>query len=129
MNREVIENQVVRDLARHRSRNEIVKALCEETGMAWQAAQRLVEEVETNRQDEIDRRQLPLLALVGVATLVGGILLSAIIAVASLNGWMILFLRIPIPYLGNLLYFGIGLLIAMGGAMGLAKLRRKSSAR
>jgi hypothetical protein len=126
MDRAKLESRIVRDLARHRSKNDIVKELCEATGMRWDAAERLVNEIQTKHTGEISARQKPFLYFLGSAIAFGGFLISALIFGATMEGWMILFLRLPIPYLGNAFYFGLGILIMIGGILGILRLPKNA---
>jgi hypothetical protein len=124
MDRTKLESRIIRDLARHRSKNDIVKEVCEAAGMRWDAAERLVNDVQRNHSDELFARQKSILYLLGIATALGGLVLSAGVLAATLDGWMFLFLRLPIPYLGNAFYILLGLLITIGGLAGISRLRK-----
>jgi hypothetical protein len=67
---------VVREYGRHRSRDEIVRALSEQYRLAWGEAQELTAKVERQHRTTIARRQSPFLIFLGVATLIGGLLLA-----------------------------------------------------
>jgi hypothetical protein len=67
---------VVREFGRHRSRDEIVRALSTQHRLAWGEAQELVAKVEREHRMTIARRQSPFFIFLGVATLIGGLLLT-----------------------------------------------------
>lgn len=72
---EELADLIVKDLVRHRSRNEIIRSVCEQTGLNWPEAERLVKQVEAQRGHTIARRQSPFLILLSIGTLLIGILL------------------------------------------------------
>ncbi len=116
---------VIRELTKHRHPRDIIVELCEQSGMRWAEAQSYVERIQTERGDEISRRQKPLLRIVGIATgLIGlGMLLATLGATA--RGLVISVYYIP--YLGNILVAGTGLLMAAGGFAGAFVLDRRVS--
>ena len=67
---------VIREHGRHRSRDEIVRALSTQCRLAWGEAQELVMKVEREHRTTIARRQSPFLIFLGVATLIGGVFLA-----------------------------------------------------
>src|SRR5689334_23004634 len=72
---EQLSAMIVRDLAKHRSRNEIVRAICEQEGINWADAERLVAEVELQNAHTIARQQSPLMIFLSVGTLLIGLML------------------------------------------------------
>ena len=66
---------VVRELAREVPRQDLIYELCQRTGMSWPEAEALVQRVEADRGQEIRGRQRPLLMVVAVITLIGGVYL------------------------------------------------------
>ena len=72
---EELADLIVQDLVRHRSRNEIIRSVCERSGLNWTEAERLVKQVEQQRGGLIARRQGPLLVFLSIGTLLIGILL------------------------------------------------------
>jgi len=115
---------VISELAKHRNRNDLIMALCEKTGSSWDQAQRLVQQVESENRKAIKARQSPLLIIIGVGIVISGLLLATYTVVITLNGTIILFLDIPIPYLGNATYFCTGLAMMGGGVVGLLRTAR-----
>jgi hypothetical protein len=67
---------VVREFGRHRSRDEIIRTLSQEYRLAWGEAQELTAKVERQHRTKIARRQSPFLIFLGVATLIGGLVLA-----------------------------------------------------
>ena len=119
---------VVRDLARHRSRNDIILSVCQSAGMNWADAERFIRQVEVNQGQTIASRQMPLLVVLAVLGILGGLAAAVGMVLATLDGWIILFLNFPVPYLGNIVYFSVGILTLVGGFLGLrSALRRESS--
>jgi hypothetical protein len=110
---------IVRELGRHRAENEIILVVTQRENLSWEEARQLVENVKVERRGSIARRQSPLLIAIGVATFIVGIGLSMAIAWATIDGGIIFFLNLPIPYLGNIVYFVTGLGMMIGSAYGL----------
>ncbi len=110
---------VVRDLSRHRSRNDILMSICNASGMDWTEAQKFLHQVELNQGESIAARRRPLLIVMSLAGVIGGLLAAVGLVIATLDGWIIFFLRLPIPYLGNIFYFSAGVLCFVGGLVGL----------
>ncbi len=73
MQKEEITAFVVSELGKHHSRNEIIRHLCERTGMMWADAEKLVRQVEADHSHEIKAKQSPLLVALAVVILVGGL--------------------------------------------------------
>jgi hypothetical protein len=67
--------QIVNDLAKHRSRNEIIRSICEQEGLNWTEAEKLIQQVEQEHSRTIARRQGPLLIFFSVATLIIGVMM------------------------------------------------------
>ncbi|MGE5073656.1 MAG: hypothetical protein ACM3MF_09530 [Anaerolineae bacterium] len=72
---EQLAQQIVNDLGKHRSRNEIIRTVCEEGGLNWPEAEKFVQQVEQEHGRAIARRQGPLLIFLSVSTLIIGVLL------------------------------------------------------
>ncbi len=118
---------VIQGLSRHRSRNDIILSICQTTGMDWAEAERFVHQVEINQRPRIAARQRPFLIVLASATILGGLSASVAMVLATLDGWIILFLSFPVPYLGNIVYFSIGVLAMAGGFIGLRSITRGGS--
>lgn len=110
---------VVRDLSRHRSRNDILLSICNASGMDWTEAQRFLHQVELNQGDKIAARRRPLMIVMSLVAIVGGLLAAGGVVIATLDGWIVFLLKLPIPYLGNVVYFSLGVLTFVGGLVGL----------
>jgi hypothetical protein len=67
---------VIREFGRHRSRDEIIRTLSQEHRLAWDEAQELMAKVERQHRTTIARRQSPFFIFLGVATLIGGLVLA-----------------------------------------------------
>ncbi len=75
---EEIVQRVVNGLSNQRSRNEIVRIVCEQGGVEWGEADQLIKEIETEHGHTIARRRLPLLIFLSAGTtLIGAILFSS----------------------------------------------------
>ena len=112
---------VVRELGKHRSRDDIIQALCEQGGFDWYRAKEFVQRVESEHGSRIAVRQSPLLIIIGLGTLLAGLALSAWVTWETLRGTIIFFFSMPIPYLGNAVYFITGLGMIAGSIAGMWK--------
>ncbi len=73
---EKLTQRVVNDLARHRSRNEIIRSVCEESSMNWPEAAEFVRNVEAEHAHAIARKQSPLMIFLSIGSvLIGAALL------------------------------------------------------
>ncbi|MBN1661282.1 MAG: hypothetical protein JXA93_23010 [Anaerolineae bacterium] len=64
---------VVREIGQQAPRQDVIYEVCQRTGMSWPMAEAFVQRVEADRSQEIRGRQRPLLILVAVITLMGGV--------------------------------------------------------
>ncbi len=117
--------EVVRDLARHRGRNDIILDICRATGMDWKQSQAFVSQVEQSNRKTIAGRQAPLLVFLAAMAIIGGFSTVLAMADASLKGVSVYLPFLPIPYLGNAVYLGLGVLGVAGGLLGLVMLLRQ----
>jgi hypothetical protein len=115
---------VIGEIAKHRNRNDIIMVLCEKTGSSWDQAQRFVHKVESENRQTIAVRQSPMLVMIGVFIIVGGLLLGAYTVIRTLDGYAWGLPGMPIPYLGNLTYAGTSLGMIGGGIVGLLRTAR-----
>ena len=109
---------VIRELGKLHQKNDIIQKLCDSTNMNWGQAEKFVHQVEAQNIGKIAQNQTPMIAILGGFTLIAGFALSAFILYETLHGIIIIFLRLPIPYLGNIVYFMIGLGMIAGGLRG-----------
>ena len=116
--------KIIRSLAKHQPRNKIITDLCEYSGLNWDEADRLVNQIENKHATDIYSRQKPVYILLGSALGLGGLLLSVYMLFASFNGFNIFLLRLPIPYLGNAVFFVLGILACIGGFRGIVRIVR-----
>ena len=72
MKREDAVNFVVQALGKHEDRNEIIVALCQQTGMNWAQAEQFVKQVEVDHKSTITSRQTPLFIVMGITFIVIG---------------------------------------------------------
>lgn len=117
MNRQQATDFVIRELGKHRQRNDIVQRLCETSGINWKEAEKFVQQVEAENTSTIALRQSPLVTLVGIGTAIGGLGLMAWIVWETLQGAVITLFYVP--YLGNLSYFFTGLAMMVAGIWGM----------
>jgi len=115
---------IVREFGRHRSRDEIVRALSEEHRMAWGEAEALVARVANERHRSIAARQSPFLIFLGIATIIGGcILVGRGIFVLSLLRSDPTLLRSMNPRaMGiTIAQMGLGVVMVLGALLGLGQ--------
>jgi hypothetical protein len=113
-----LEKMIISELSKHRNPNDIIPVICEQYSLNWPEAQAIVERVRAARRSEINKKDNNLSLIFGFIMIIAGILLSLIILYLTLDGVIIFILRLPIPYLGNLAFFLLGIFIAAGGWIG-----------
>ena len=76
-----LHSYIVTRLGRAASEDDVIYSVCQETGLDWEQAQALVEQVKNEHLDEIDARQLPIKSalssvfyLLGIALAVGPVI-------------------------------------------------------
>jgi hypothetical protein len=122
MKREEAVALVVKGLGSHQDRNEIIRSLCERTGMPWSVAEDFIKQVEAEHGKTIAAKQSPFLIVLGVViSLVGlGLMLTAIqyfINVAQTDA-----LHMALSAQGIYIRIGSfvsGLFMVLGGMIGL----------
>jgi hypothetical protein len=77
---------VIRELGARRSRESIIQMLCERTGQPWHEVRHLVRRVEIEHSDQIAARSGRLLAVLGILITLAGVLSTAFVAYAILQG-------------------------------------------
>ena len=77
MNNEELINLIIKELSRHRDRQEIVRKICEAGTLTWSEAEKLIADVEEQNKRKIAVRQGPFLIFLSIGTLVLGIGLLA----------------------------------------------------
>ncbi len=115
----IVIEYIVDQLVKHRHRNDIIMTLCEKTGISWNEAQLLVERVEQEQHRKIATGQSPLLIVIGLAVIIGGIYIVLRYTLATLDGAVMFLWPFPIPYLGNAARIGAGLAMIAGGSYGI----------
>ena len=68
---------IIKELGKHHDRKEIVRKVCEQSGLNWKEAEELMLLVETQHKRTIAGRQTPLLLFLSIGTLLLGIGLLA----------------------------------------------------
>lgn len=133
---------VLNELIRQSSHDRIIGDVCENTGMTWNEAKKLVQRVETENAQKISVRQSPMVMAMGVVTIIGGIALTAFGGMYALNFFHIMqvpdttiqfssyshmslreaiFIFIINLIITRLLMMGAGVLIVIGAFSGLLK--------
>ena len=118
MNQQEATQFVIRELGKLRPRNDIVQKVCESTNMDWGQAEKFIQSIEAEHGRAIAKKQSPLVAVIGLGTVIAGFALSGWILYETLNGIIIFFLSFPVPWLGNITYFLIGAAMIAGGLHG-----------
>jgi hypothetical protein len=114
-------NMIVHGLSDHRSRNDILKEVCETSGMEWSEAERFVEQVYEEHRPAIDRRRNAAIVALAIFFILAGLAISGIFLRLTLMGYN--FPSYNVPYLGNAAYFFLGFMMIVGGTLGLIKMR------
>lgn len=73
MNQDQARAFVVNELGKHRDRNDILVTLCHELNVDWNQAEKFLKDVETTQGQTIARKQSPLLIVLGLSVLIGGL--------------------------------------------------------
>jgi hypothetical protein len=73
MNQEQARAFIVNELGKHRDRNDVIMTLCHELNLDWKQVEQFIKEVEGSQSQAIARRQSPLVIILGVAALIGGL--------------------------------------------------------
>jgi hypothetical protein len=68
---------IIKELGKHRSRNEITRKVCERGGLNWKEAEQLIVLVEARYRSTITTPQSPLLLFLSIGTLLLGLGLLA----------------------------------------------------
>jgi hypothetical protein len=126
MDQERMTRYVISELGKHKHPNDVIKALCETGQIDWSTAKRFVYTVKAKNKGKIMRRRAPMLIMIALITMVVGAVLTVGISIATLRGWIIFFLAMPIPYLGNIVYFLVGVGAFFGGLIGLFRVTKGS---
>jgi hypothetical protein len=64
---------VIRELAKHRNRNDIIMALCQHDQLNWEQAEAFVTQVEQTHRRKITGGQAPLLIVIGLVLIIAGL--------------------------------------------------------
>jgi len=116
---------IIKELKRQRHRNDIIMDLCQKTGASWEQGQRFVQRVEVEHRQEITAGTTPLLVMIGVAIILGGLGAIAYAVIYTLEGTLFGLPGIPIPGLGNIVYPVTGLAMITGGTIGILRALRQ----
>jgi len=120
MNEEAATRFVISELGKHRTKNEIIEKLCHSHEMSWRQAQAFVSKVERENVSSINMRQSPLFIIVGLLILIGGVAISGWMGMRTfVNHENIIFLSMPFPYSGNIIWGGTGVSMVIGGLIGM----------
>ena len=120
MNQQEATDFVIRELGKNHPKNDIIHKLCESVDhMNWGEAEKFVQRVEIEHRSTIARKQSPLITFISTCTIILGLGLTLWVAFETLQGFIIFFLSFPVPYLGNVFYFLLGLAMTGGGISGM----------
>ena len=70
-------DQIIKGLSKQHDRQEIVRKICEQSGLSWSEAEQLIDDVEAQNRRKIAVRQGPLMMFLSIASLALGIGLIA----------------------------------------------------
>ena len=116
---------IIKELKRQRDRNDIIMDLCQKTGASWEQGQRFVQRVEVEHRREITAGTTPLLVMIGMTIILGGLGAIAYAVIYTLEGTLFGLPGIPIPGLGNIVYPVTGLAMVAGGTIGILRALRQ----
>ena len=66
-------NYIVDHLSDAVTPDDIIMDICDKTGISWPEAEALVEQVQSEHEQDVNKRQFPLLTLVALSIFVGGV--------------------------------------------------------
>ncbi|MBI5304808.1 MAG: hypothetical protein HY868_21920 [Chloroflexi bacterium] len=73
MDEQVLTEYIIDQLGRHVTRNDLIFDICQRTGLPWSQVSDLVTQVERKDQKKIALKQSPVLLLIAVGILIGGV--------------------------------------------------------
>lgn len=116
MDKDTVTKLVIKEFGNHRSRDEIVRMLSLEYGYDWREADVLVKEVESTNKTRIARSQAPILLILSVVGIIGGLYLI----VANVAALLTFNIDNPATYLAwrGVATLGTGILMVVGGLAG-----------
>lgn len=120
-NQEVLTKFVVTQLAKQKNPDDIVREIASSGQMDWKAADRFVKSVKASHKTEINRGGAPMLLFMSGLFVLVGLAGAFTIAFFTLKGVIIYFITFPVPYLGNAIYFLLGVMTFLGGLVGFVK--------
>jgi len=114
---------VVSELARGRKRSDIVVALCNEMNFAWNDAEKFIQKVEAENRRRITARQSPLLLVLGIGIILGGLGLGGFGLYELANGVLFISLDLIVTRFGmpTPVMVITGLAMLAGGAWGVLR--------
>jgi hypothetical protein len=116
--REDLEKYVARELGSGADRNALIRHVCETGEMSWPKAEAFVARVALEHEHEIAKRQSPVMLVLSVGTLIGGVILTlagGYVLVTFFSGE--LQVRLDFAYYG----LATGLAMIAGGLIGLTR--------
>lgn len=119
MNSQAITDTIVRELGGHRSPDEVARIICEQYGLGWGEAEELVRRVSFERRSAIAGRRSPMMLVLIIGGLIGGIGLLSRFLIALL----VIGPRAALS-LGLIMQAGSGLLMLIGALAGIFQLVR-----
>lgn len=122
---EITRARIIRALSRRRSRDLVIRELCEAEGLDWNEAERVIADIELYHAFEIQAGQRFLKLLLGSLITLAGLALSGYVALEAVRGTVIQIADLKLPYPDMLQYFVLGLLMASGGILGIVRLLRE----
>jgi hypothetical protein len=115
---------IIKELGKHRDRNQIIQRICERSELNWKEAERLIVLVEAQHRRTIVVRQTPLILFLSIGTLLLGIGLLAfnmqVLAAFFQSDLLSQVLSLQSSYY-RILGLITGLGMTVGGAVGLWK--------
>lgn len=119
MNEDLLTEFIIKELGKSRRMSDIIMDVCERSGMRWKEGQKFVYDVAYQQRRGVSARRSPLVMAVGIAIIVFGLFVSVAMASALYN--RISFTVNGVPFLGNKLGLGFGLLLIAGGLIAIWK--------
>jgi hypothetical protein len=76
---------IVEQLSHGRNPDDLVPVICETTGKPWKEAASLVADIQLYNEDEITRKQSPLLIVMAFSSFLGGMIMLGYVAYATVG--------------------------------------------
>ncbi len=113
---------VIQQFAMHKNLKAVTQALSLRGNMSWSQAEQFARQVYIKHRRAIRRRKAPLLLVISLCTIIAGVGMAGYGVAMMVRGLMVVVFALPFPWSGNLLFFGLGIVMILGGLVGVLRL-------